>query len=130
MVLEGYLYVGVSLCNLCGFNIFGASAVFSMDACCLFPQCVLVVLPLIRGVQVWWLVPGPGVLGSGGSSGAPPEHMMGTEVVADDHSWGPGGRPAVAPNHFWSLQGWWWWLTTAPAAWAGSVMPSVSACTG
>ena len=71
MVLEGYLYVRVSLCSLCAFNIFGVRAVFSIDACRLFPQCVLVITPLIGGVQMWWLVPGPGVCGNGSSSGAP-----------------------------------------------------------
>ena len=86
VVLEGYLYVGVSLCSLCGFNIFGARAVLSMDACCLFPQCVLAVIPLIGGVRMRWLVPGRGVLAGGGGSCTPPEHMMGAEVPHDD-SW-------------------------------------------
>ena len=41
VVLEGYLYAGVSLCSLCGFTIFfGMRAAFGLDACCLFPQCV------------------------------------------------------------------------------------------
>ena len=30
---------------MCGFNIFGVRAVFSMDACRFFPQRVLVVIP-------------------------------------------------------------------------------------
>ena len=47
MVLKGYLHVGASLCSLCGFSIFAAKAVFSMDACRLFPQHVLVIIPLI-----------------------------------------------------------------------------------
>ena len=51
MILEGC--VGASLCSLHGFNIFGARAVFSMDACHLFPQCVLALIPLIRGCH-WW----------------------------------------------------------------------------
>ena len=53
-------------------------------------QCVLIVISLIGDVQVRWLVLGPGVLGSGGGSGAPPEHVMGMEVACD-HSWSPGG---------------------------------------
>ena len=73
MVFEGYLYVGASLCSLCGFNIFGARAVYSVDAYCLFPQCVLAVIPLIGGVQMGWLVTGPGVLGGDGSSRVPPQ---------------------------------------------------------
>lgn len=50
MVLEDYFYVGVSLCRLCGFNIFGMKGVFSVDVCHLFPQCMLAVIPLIGGV--------------------------------------------------------------------------------
>lgn len=50
MVLEGYLYVGESLCR---FNIFGVRTVFSMDACHLFPQCVLFVILLIGGALIW-----------------------------------------------------------------------------
>ena len=74
MVLDGYLYVGLSLCSLCGFNIFGVRAVFSMDACRLFPQHMLVVFPLIGGVQMQWLVPSLGVL----SSGRQLRHALGT----------------------------------------------------
>ena len=66
--MEGYLYIGVFLCRLCEFNIFGARALFSMDAYRLFPQRVLVIF-LIAGVQMWQLVPGPQVCGGG--SGAP-----------------------------------------------------------
>ena len=33
-----------------GFIFFGAAAVFSVDACHLFPQCMLAVIPLIEGV--------------------------------------------------------------------------------
>ena len=40
----------LSLCSLHGFSIFGARAVFSMDACCLFPQYMLAIIPLIGGV--------------------------------------------------------------------------------
>ena len=50
MDLEDYFYVGVSLCRLCGFNIFGMKAVFSVDVCHLFPQYTLAVIPLIGGV--------------------------------------------------------------------------------
>ena len=75
-----------------------------MDACRLFPQHVLVIIPLIGGVQMWWLVPIPRVLGSSGSSGVPLEHMMGAEV---------------APDHSWSLRGQWWWLVTTPRVWDG-----------
>ena len=105
VVLEDYLYVRVPLCSLCGFNIFGARAVFSMDACRLFPQGVLIIIPLIGSVQMWQLVPSPGVLNSSGGSGASPEHMM--EV-------------AVAPNHSWSLRGQWQRLMTAPGVWMSS----------
>ena len=38
-------------CVACmGLVFFGARAVFSMDACHLFPQCVLADIPLIGGV--------------------------------------------------------------------------------
>lgn len=37
-VFEGSFYVGASLCNLLGFNIFGVRTVFCMDACCVFPK--------------------------------------------------------------------------------------------
>ena len=91
MVLEGDLYVGASLCSLCGFNIFGARAVISIDACHLFPQCVLIVMPLIKAVQIWQLVLDPGVLGVRDGSGTPPEHKMASEA-GRDHSWRPRGR--------------------------------------
>ena len=90
VVLEDCLYVGVSLCTLCGFNTFGARAVFSTDACHLFPQHVLAVIPLIEGVQMQWPMPGPGVLGGGSSSRVPPEHMRGAEA-AHNCSWSLGG---------------------------------------
>ena len=48
--MKGCFYVGVSLCSLHESNSFGARAVFSMDACHIFPQCVLAVIPLIGGV--------------------------------------------------------------------------------
>lgn len=50
VVLEGYFYVGVPLGSLHGFNIFGARAVFIMDACHAFPQCVLAIILLIEDV--------------------------------------------------------------------------------
>ena len=50
MVLKGCFYVGMSLCSLNESNIFGAKAVFSMDDCHVFPQCVLALIPLIGGV--------------------------------------------------------------------------------
>ena len=48
-VLEGYFYVGTSLCSPCVFYIFGTRAVFSMDVGHLFLQCMLGVIPLIGG---------------------------------------------------------------------------------
>lgn len=42
--------MGASLYSLPESNIFGAKAVFSMDACCIFTQCVLVVIPLTEYV--------------------------------------------------------------------------------
>ena len=58
VVLEGYLYVGVSLCTLSGFNTFDVRAVFSMGACRHFPQCVLLfIIPLTGVGQMWRLVP-------------------------------------------------------------------------
>ena len=50
MVLKGSFYVGASLRSLHESNIFGVRAVFDMDACHVFPQCVLAVIPLIGGV--------------------------------------------------------------------------------
>ena len=118
MVLEGYLYVGSSLCSLCEFNIFDVRAVFIMDACRLFPQCVLVIIPLIGGVQVQWLVPSLGVLGSGRQlrhapgtryacgHGLQPLLESGREVAgARDHPWHPGGQCQ--------------WPETAPRVWEG-----------
>lgn len=48
--VELFFSVGASLCSLCEFNIFGARAVFSMDACLIFPQGFLTNILLIRGV--------------------------------------------------------------------------------
>ena len=47
--LWGLLLCGSILRSLCGFNIFGVRTDFHMKACCLFPQSVLTVIPLIRG---------------------------------------------------------------------------------
>ena len=52
VVLKGCFYVGASLCSLCESNIFGARAIFSMDSCLVFPQCVLAIIPLIGNVIV------------------------------------------------------------------------------
>ena len=48
--MEGCFYVGASLCCLHKSNIFGMSAVFSMNASHFFPPCVLAIIPLIGGV--------------------------------------------------------------------------------
>ena len=53
MILAGYFHVGALWCSLCRFNIFVARAVFSMDACFLFPHCVLDIIHLI-GVVDWY----------------------------------------------------------------------------
>lgn len=47
-----YFYVGMSLCILYMFNVFGVRAVFgvrdvfSVDACHLYPQCMLTIISL------------------------------------------------------------------------------------
>lgn len=46
MVLEGYFYMGTSLCRLCDSNIFGARSALSIDAYHVFLQCVLPIIPL------------------------------------------------------------------------------------
>ena len=48
--LVRYLYVRSSLYSLHGFNMFGVRIIFSMDACCLFSQCMLAIIPLIGAV--------------------------------------------------------------------------------
>ena len=48
--LVRYPYVRSSLYSLHGFNMFGVRIIFSMDACCLFSQCMLAIIPLIGGV--------------------------------------------------------------------------------
>lgn len=90
LVLEGYLYVGANLYNLCGFSVCGVRSVFSMDACRLFPQHVPAIIPLIVGMRMWRLVPGPEVLSSSGGSHAPLKHKMGTEAAHNGY-WSPGG---------------------------------------
>lgn len=47
VLLKGYFYVGASLRSLRESYIFGLEAVFIMDACYIFSQCVLVITPLI-----------------------------------------------------------------------------------
>ena len=47
MVLKGCFHVAAYLCRLYESNIFGARAVLGMDASHIFPQSVLVVIPLI-----------------------------------------------------------------------------------
>ena len=63
------------LYSLFGFNIFGARAVFSKDACHLFPQWVPSLIPLIVGVEIWQLFLirqlFPQTLGDGGRSCTP-----------------------------------------------------------
>ena len=81
--MKGYLYVGLSLSSLCGFPIFGTRAVFSVDACRVFPQHVLVVITLIGSVQMLQPVPSPGGLGGGGGLDVPLEHATGVEAVHD-----------------------------------------------
>ena len=52
VVLEGCFYVGRGYPCIAsvGLIFFGVRAVFSVDACCLFPQCILAIIPLIGGV--------------------------------------------------------------------------------
>ena len=100
VVLQGNLYVRPSLCSLCGFDIFGARTVFSVDACCLFPQCAGH-YPLDRGCadaalgsqRQWRLMRTPGA-----------------------HSGSRGGwQPLLKPGALWRL-------TTTPGAHVGSVL--------
>ena len=98
MVLEDYLSVVSSLCSLCGFNIFGVRSVFSMDACHLFPQSVLVVIHLIdRGCAD--AVAGAWPWGPLWLRCAPMTHV-GVEVDVN-HSWSLSGRrqgPVTTPG--------------------------------
>ena len=50
MILEGCFSRRASLCSLHERSVFGARADFSVDACCIFLQCVPFIIPLIRGV--------------------------------------------------------------------------------
>ena len=50
IVIYCVFYMAVSLSSLHESNIFGARAVFSMDACQIFPRYVLAVIPLTGGV--------------------------------------------------------------------------------
>lgn len=55
LVLKGCFYVGASVYSLPESNIFGVRAVFSMDACRVFPRCVLAIVPsmgTVTGVVV------------------------------------------------------------------------------
>ena len=45
--LEGYFYVGTSLCSLHALIFFSESAIFSMDVYHFLPQCMLAIIPLI-----------------------------------------------------------------------------------
>ena len=51
MVLKGCFYMRVSLCSLCEPDTFVIRAVFSMVVCHIFPQCVLVIIPMM-GVPI------------------------------------------------------------------------------
>lgn len=59
--------------------LFRCRAILSMGAYHLFPWHVLAVISLIVGVQIWQLVPGPGVLSSGSGSLLHPE--LGSDQV-------------------------------------------------
>ena len=63
-----------------GFSIFGARAVFSKDACHLFPQWLPLLIPLTVGVEIWQLFPirqlFPQTLGDGGGSCTPGNMAM------------------------------------------------------
>ena len=76
VVLEGYLCAGAFLHNLCGFNlcvcVYMCVCVcvcmcerdgFDLDACHLFPQCILAIIPMIGVMQVHSLHTLPGRLG-------------------------------------------------------------------
>ena len=47
VVLKHCFYVGTPLCSLSEFNIFGARAVLSMDACHVFSECMVTLISLI-----------------------------------------------------------------------------------
>ena len=50
MVAKGCFYVGASLCRLHVSSVFGARAVFDVDANHVFPQCVLAATTLVGDV--------------------------------------------------------------------------------
>ena len=52
MVFKGCFHVGAYLCSLLVSSIFGTRAVFSMDACHVFPKGLLAFVPLIEGVRL------------------------------------------------------------------------------
>ena len=75
-------------------------AVFGLDACCLFPQCVLAVIPLTGRVQV-------------------------RSQEGRYSSWHPVVGPSVVAADcalFWGLR-WQWWLAPTPGAFVGSALP-------
>ena len=51
-VLEGYFYVGISLCTLHALIFFSESAIFSMDVYHLLPQCMLAIITLISVADI------------------------------------------------------------------------------
>ena len=80
-----------------GLIFFGMRAVFGLDPCSLFPQCLLAIIPLIGGVQVrgsctlqvrrgQWLAPSSGTLGSGSGLCPPLESEMAAAAHARPQS--------------------------------------------
>ena len=87
--LGGLFIVGASLCSLCGFNIFGAGAIFSVDGCLPpLPSVYIHHYPLDGSVQMWWLVPSSCICGSGGHSHMLSELIMGVDIALNN-SWSP-----------------------------------------
>ena len=86
----------VALCILFEANIFGVRAVFNMDACHIFPLCVLVIIPLMGGCRCaapcalgktgTGVLLGPGTL-SGSSGGAPRKGGAVTLACQWDPQW-------------------------------------------
>lgn len=85
-----------------GFNIFGVKAVFGVNAPCLFPWCVLAMLPLLQVCRCGGWVLTSRVLSGGSSLCASLEP---TAAVAHDCSWSP-----------------WQWLAPATTVNAGGVL--------
>ena len=95
--------MAVSLCSLCSLIFLGLRPVRVLDACCLFPQCMLAIIPLTGWV--------PGEVGA----------------VAGAQSWDPNGissphppleteMEAVACTYPWNSCGW------CPVAWQHTLM--------